>query len=248
MINIKDLSYLNILKNISVNIPKGDITFIVGKNGSGKSTILRCINSLIKDYTGEINIDGKNITDISRKEFARKVCYIPQKTFINYDIEVNEFLTFSRYSHITNRNLDKELINNALELTDMLDLKNRNVRTLSGGEFQKLMLASAIVQDSYYLILDEPGTALDPGAENGFISLLSTIIKDTEKTAIVISHNMNHVLNMADNIIALDDGRIIFKGNSEEFKDNMLSDLYGVEFHVFKNNNGEYICHPTKIL
>jgi len=248
MIELNNLCFLNILKGVNASIPSGKITFVVGKNGSGKSTLVKCINSLLTDYSGSIYIEDKDIKDFSRKEFAKTVCYIPQKMVINYDIKVADFLLFSRYSHISNRNNDLSFIDMALKQTGLVNMKDRNVRTLSGGEFQKVMIASAIVQDTKYWILDEPSTALDPGAENDFIKLLSRIIKESEKTALVVSHNMNHVLNMADNIIALDDGRIIFSGNKEDFKENILTNLFGVDFKVKENENGEYICYPAKIL
>ncbi|MCK9225265.1 MAG: ABC transporter ATP-binding protein [Candidatus Muirbacterium halophilum] len=244
MIEITDLNYKEILNNINVKIESG-IIGLIGANGAGKSTLVKCISGINKNYSGEIFIKGKNLKNLSFRELATILCYIPQKTFINYDISVRDFLFFSRYSYNENIKNCNNIINNALEKINMQNYVNKNLKILSGGEFQKIMLASAIVQGSSIWLLDEPASALDPGSSVEFYKTLKEICSNNNITIVLISHDLNHILNNCDNIIAMSKGTIIKKSEVATFLDkNILKEVYNIDFLIEKRQD-KFICIPS---
>ena len=243
MINIQSLQYKNILNSIDINIETG-IIGLIGANGAGKSTLIKCIAGIIRDYSGEISLHGNNIKKISVRELAKKMCYIPQKTVINYDISVRDFLFFSRYSYNENIKNCNRIINDALKKINMSSYSDKNLKILSGGEFQKIMLASAIVQESLLWLLDEPASALDPGSAVEFYATLKQICEDKKTTILIVSHDLNHILNNCDTIIAMKNGNIIRKSEVSNFIDKkVLKEIYNVDFFIEKRSGG-FICNP----
>ncbi|MGM0608275.1 MAG: ABC transporter ATP-binding protein [Candidatus Muiribacteriota bacterium] len=247
MINIKKLSYKKIIKNISLHFETGKINSIIGKNGSGKSTLLKCISGIINDWEGEIFLKNKKIKSFSTKELARELTYIPQKTNINYDISVRDFLFFSRYAYGDRVNKAQKYIQYSLETVGMQDFINSNCRLLSGGEFQKIMLAGALVQESPLWILDEPTAFLDPGAEHEFFILLNKL-SSLKKTIIIVTHHITQVLNSAHYITSLKDGEILYAGSKKEFTEKeKLNKIFDINFHIEKKQDN-YICYPERII
>lgn len=247
MLNIKQLNFLNILNNIDLYIKPGNITGIIGPNGAGKSTLLKCISRLNELYTGNILYKDKDIKKMSIKEIARNICYISQNSRIDYDISVRDFLFFSRYSHGDNVKECEDIINKSLKKTGMLSFLDKNCRNLSGGELQKIMLAGALVQDSDLLLLDEPTSALDPGAEVLFFDVLTDIIRNENKSVIIVTHNIMYSLQFCSEIIALKNGSVILYDTNEIFSDkNILKKIFDVEFYIEKKQD-KIICFPQKI-
>ncbi|MBE6896043.1 MAG: ABC transporter ATP-binding protein [Ruminococcaceae bacterium] len=221
MLKIKDLTVKygkkTVLDNVNITLNKNRFTAILGKNGSGKSTVVSCISKQT-EYTGEILLDGKDIQLIKNKKYSQMISVLPQK--LEYPpITVEELVGFGRnpYTSFDGRlsDEDKKEIADALKATAMDDLSQRLITTLSGGERQKAYLAMIIAQQTPTVLLDEPTTHMDICAQDEFISLI-TKLKQNGKTPIVIMHDLALAVKHADDIVIIEKGNCIFNGTKEE--------------------------------
>jgi ABC-type cobalamin/Fe3+-siderophores transport system ATPase subunit len=154
----------NILNDISAFF-SGGLHYIVGLNGSGKSTFLKCLNQSI-DFEGDILIDNVSVRQISTKELAKKIAFVPQHLALNFPISVAEFVLSGRFPYLSwlgnYTKEDNKLVMSNLERLNILHLQNRKTQTLSGGELQKVYIARALTQSTPLILLDEPAQSLDP--------------------------------------------------------------------------------------
>jgi iron complex transport system ATP-binding protein len=211
MIEIKNLSYLHILKNISFQIEKNSFLSVLGANGSGKTTVLKCICGIYNNFKGDILIENNNIRKMSAKALANFVSYVPQIVETNIPFKVIDFLKMSTYAKSV---LDREKENTSLKVLELLELthfKERVVSSLSGGELQKILLAAALVQDTDYLLLDEPTSHLDPLSSFEMVQTLKKIKNIYKKGIVMVSHRVDEVLALSNKVIALKKGEIILQ-------------------------------------
>jgi len=209
MIEVKNLSYLHILKNISFQVEKNSFVSILGANGSGKTTVLKCICGIYKDFLGEVLVENQSVKKMSAKKLANFVAYVPQIVETNIPFKVIDFLKMSTYAKSI---LDEEKQENAEKILKLLELtkfKDRIVSSLSGGELQKILLAAALVQDTKFLLLDEPTSHLDPFASSEMVETLKTIKHTYKKGIVMVSHRVDEVLTLSDKVIALKEGKLI---------------------------------------
>ena len=214
----------DVLRNISVHFQKGDFIGVVGSNGSGKSTLLKTLTGLLKPKIGSVLLNEKNIETLSRFELAQRISYLPQKISVLYPITVKDFILLGRYPHI---GLMKSFKKNDFEIVDLLmsklnvsHIQNRFFDTLSGGEQQRVLIASALAQEASLLLLDEPDSFLDPKQKNDFFECLHTINKDLSIGIVIASHDFNHLKPITKRIIALSHGTILFDGTTQDFFQN----------------------------
>lgn len=215
MLKIKDLNVKlgknQILKDVSFELEPNKITALVGLNGVGKSTIVACINQIYK-YSGIIMLNNIDIKNIKRNDLAKEIAILPQiKTYPHMTVSNLVGLGRNPYLDFFGRKqrIDEEIIQNAIELIGINNLKDKYIDELSGGEKQKSYLAMMIAQDTNILVLDEPTTFMDMNYEYAF---LETLKKLTNKTILVVMHNLNQAVNYADNIIIINNGMISFDG------------------------------------
>ena len=206
-----------ILQDVSCQIRPHRLTALVGRNGSGKSTLLACVNQLIS-YTGEILEGEKNLALISPRERAKAVAILPQILPAPHIIS-REMAAFGRnpYLDFTGRltEKDQQIVNAALKDADALDLAERYVDTLSGGEMQRVRLAMILAQNTPIALLDEPTSHMDQSHEGAFLELLRDLKQRKKKTFLVILHDLTLAAEYADDIIVLDGGRVVFSGTKE---------------------------------
>jgi len=229
----------DIIKSISFEAKKGDFISIIGPNGAGKTTLLRCLARFIKP-AGEILFFGKPAGKFSRKKFAREVAYVPQKHNITYPFSVEEFITMGRYPYLSPFEIisakDREIVDQAIRITRLNELRKRLLTTLSGGEMQKTIIASAIAQQPKILLLDEVMTYLDPHYQQEIISLIRKLNKENEITVLSVTHDLSFATLFSQKILALSGGRKIFFGDAAKINRQILSQIYGIEF--------DFINHP----
>ncbi len=209
MISIKNLNYQKngkiILKDISVSIQEGDFVAILGPNGAGKTTLLKIILGLISDYSGTVEIDN-----LSSHKWLRNniIGYLPQGEKFDTDFPATALdITLMGYAGIKGlfKSFNKEDKNKAklcLEQVGLLDKSNQYISTLSGGEFQRVLLARALISGSRYLFLDEPEANLDREGVRGFFQLLKEINSEG-RTIVVISHDINILTEHCNMLICL---------------------------------------------
>lgn len=233
-----------VLKDISFAIAEGEFVALVGSNGVGKSTILKIMNRICRDYSGIVSLFDRDLVEYSQKEVAQKISYVPQ--FLNFDhsYSVYDFLSMSCYPYSSRiASLDsgnESKISTALEVTNTKDLVDRLVDTLSGGERQKILIAASIVQDSSVIMLDEPTAFLDPLHEYEICKLLLHLNKDMGKTIIVVTHSINHAVSWNRRIIALKNGEVVYDGESRSIIDNsILKKIYDKDFIIMKHPHSE---------
>lgn len=230
-----------ILDDINVLFTANEITTIIGKNGAGKSTLLKSVAQLIP-YEGQIILDGRDLTKISHKTLAQHVRLLLQNNEISVNLTVKELVSLGRYPYQhywKNMNdLDYQMIDLAIDQMNLSKLKNTRISNLSGGESQRVWLAMALAQDTKYLLLDEPTTYLDLKSQLYILSLIKKLSINSNKTIIMVLHDINLAARFSHNLIAMDSGKIKKIGTVEEIMtSDFLSDLYELNVQVIKNPN-----------
>ena len=220
MLDIQNLSAgregRQILNNINLHLPPNTVTALIGKNGCGKSTLCECINNTLK-YSGDIFFQEKSLAKLPAEDRAKHISFLPQKTELAH-IPISELVAFGRkpyrsvFSSLTANDL--HLINLALEKLHIEHLKDNFLDRISGGERQKAYLAMMLAQDTEVMVLDEPTTHMDIAAEHSFIKMLADLGHNEKKTVLIVMHDINTAIKYADRIAVMDDGQIVFCGDT----------------------------------
>ena len=216
LIQIKDLSYSyptkkDTLKHVNLKIKNGTFTCIVGENGSGKSSLLKCILGLNKGYTGEI---------IKEKHIG----YLPQKSYIqaNFPASIEEVVLSGTISNnsksIFYKKEDKKIAESVMKKLEIYDIRKTCFADLSGGQQQRVLIARALCATKDLIILDEPTNGLDPSISKQIYELLDNLKKNENITILMVSHDIERALNYADTVIELINGEVKFNGKPSEFK------------------------------
>ena len=222
-----------ISRNLSVQIPDGSFTVIVGPNGCGKSTLLRTLSNLLKPSEGKILLDGKAITSYKSKEVARKLGLLPQSSTAPDGITVANLIAHGRYPYQSLirqwTDEDEAAVMSAMELTNTSDLSHRYVDELSGGQRQRVWVAMVLAQQTPMLLLDEPTTYLDIAHQIELLELFKDL-NQQGNTLVAVLHDLNHAARYADNIIAMKDGKVIAQGNpSEIITEKLVEEVFGLK-------------------
>lgn len=229
---------INIVKQVSFNINRGENLCIVGPNGCGKSTLFKAISNLIS-FNGEIKLDGKNINALKRKELATKIALMTQSSNIQFPYTIFETVALGRYAHLNSifsrlSKKDEEVINESLKMVGLLDIKDKLISELSGGQLQRVFLARAFAQDPEVILLDEPTNHLDLRCQIEILDYLKSWAKEKNKIVIAVLHDLNLVQNYGDRVLMLNDGVIKGNGNTKEvLNSNDLEDVYGIDIKTF---------------
>lgn len=246
-IEIKNLNYNNILKNINFSIKKGSFNAILGPNGAGKSTLLKILSKNIKNYSGEITINNKNIRNYHHKEFAKLLSIIHQNNIPSLDFTVYDTVSLGRYIHQNrfnqNNKLDKEIVLNTLKNLDLLEYKDKSILKLSGGEQKRVFIAQSIVQETDILLLDEPTANLDIKHQIKILELCKELNK-AGKTIIMVLHDINLATNYSDNLIFIKNGNIKTISSPNGINPIILDDIYSINLDIFKNSINKKIFFP----
>lgn len=211
---------VNIVEDLNLHIPEGEITTIIGPNGCGKSTILKTMSRLIDPKSGIVYLDGKAIHKESTKEIAKKMAVLPQTPNAPNGLTVYELVSYGRFPHqrgfgkLTDQ--DREIIRWALEVTSTLPFSDRPIDALSGGQRQKVWIAMALAQETDLLLLDEPTTYLDLAHQLEVLQLLDKLNKEEGRTIVMVLHDLNHAARFADHMVALSNGAIIKEGSAND--------------------------------
>lgn len=222
-----------IISDFTAEITKGQFAGIVGANGAGKTTLLKLLLGLIKPLSGSIYVNSKNAREMTYSERARMFAYVPQSTDTVFPYKVKEVVMMGRYPAFGvfsgETEEDRAAVKSALEVTQCSLLAERRFNELSGGEKQRVVIARALAQDTPFLILDEPTSNLDIKHQILTYEILSALNRDSEKTVIVVTHDLRHVSSYCGKIIVLKNGRIFAEGEPGAILDaRVISEAYGV--------------------
>ena len=235
MIDIRDMTteyeYGDPFRIPEMKLEEGKITTIIGRNGSGKSTLLKAIAG-IKRYKGSILINGKESREHKAYERARKVAYLPQNLKIA-EIDVKTLVEHGRYAwHGNLRRMsenDKRIIDEALKITGIYELRDRSLRDLSGGERQRAYLAMVIAQDTPMIMLDEPTTYMDPGVQQGFFDIVKKLAAKG-RGIVMVCHNIEQSLTYSDMIYIMDNRSVKAFGTPGSLveDDTVFREVFGI--------------------
>ena len=222
-----------IVNDITVEIPDGKITSLIGPNGSGKSTFLKALARILEPAKGDVYIDGENVQRLDTKTVAQKIASLSQTTTQVNGLTVEEIVAYGRFPYQKGfaglKEEDHQLIQWALEATNLTKLKQRTLLTLSGGQQQRVWIAMALAQDTDILILDEPITFLDPAHQLEILELLQEI-NHQGKTILMTIHDLDHASRFSDYLLGMKKGELIFQGTPKEiFTADKLLNLFDIQ-------------------
>ena len=192
----------DIITNISFEIPCGKITAIVGRNGTGKSTILKLLAGLLVPQAGNIFIGSQDLNTLTCQEISKKIAYLGQSNTLAFDLSVAELMQLG--VNVTSDhgiNVSNESVDLAIENHGLNDLLNSRISSLSGGERQNAFLAFTMLRKPSYLLLDEPTNHLDVANQLDFLGKLRCLADSKGLTIIIVLHDLNHAIKFTDNII-----------------------------------------------
>ena len=239
----------DILKNVSFDVPRGAFMSIVGPNGAGKTSLLRCIMGVFRGWSGNVFVGGKSVHEYRPRDLARLVSYVPQSDDMVFPFTGRELVMMGRYPYLSpfirpDRH-DLDVVERTLRSTGTSSIADRDMRTLSGGERQKVLIAGALAQEAGIMLLDEPTTFLDPRHAEEVLSILNDL-NGSGVTVVMITHDINHAVYYADSVTALVDGCVAFNGPSEGLMvSDMLGSVYGKDFILVKHPiNGKMMTLP----
>lgn len=237
-----------LLQDISFVIKPTEKVGIIGPNGSGKSTLIKILAGLLSPSSGQIEIGGEMISDLTRKVLAKKMAYVPQSVDIKFDFSVYDVVAMGRFPYsenlIRHDKFSEQVVLDAIEKMGLKSLVNRNFSELSGGEKQRTVIGSALAQQSDLLVLDEPTSALDFKHQQEIFTLLSHLCKKEQKTVLVVTHDINLAAQFCDKLILIHKGKIVGIGKPQEvLKFNVIQEVYGVKVFIDINplTNSLYI-------
>ena len=245
MLKIENLSAFygkkQVLFDLSFELERGKFTAILGKNGSGKSSLLSCLASQ-KRYSGKILLGEREIAEIPPRERAKIISCLPQNLPLT-QFSVRETVAFGREPYISFKltDSDNEIIEKSIERCGISHLRNKKLTEISGGERQMAYLAMALAQDADVIMLDEPTTYMDAPNAREFLSTLKSA-QSEGKTVVAVMHDLTAAAKYADNIILIDEGRVIFAGSREEcIESGEIERIMGVEKHSLDDGNVVFI-------
>lgn len=236
MISVEGLSFAYdsrpVLHNISFSAERGDFLAVLGPNGVGKSTLFRCMLGILKGYSGMIRINGRDICELSRREMAGCMSYIPQNYGTAFAYSVLDTVLMGTTHEVGTFSSPKaaqiQRAKDALKQVGIADLEERMFNRLSGGEQQLVMIARALSQQADLLMMDEPTSSLDYGNREKILAMLRSLTREGY-SVILSTHDPQHALSYSDKVLALHEGRVEDFGRTENvLTSDLLRKLYGI--------------------
>jgi len=239
-----------VVEGLTLEVPHGRITSVVGPNGCGKSTLLRSLARLMKPSRGAVLLDGAAISNLPTREVAKRLGILPQSPSAPEGLSVRELAAQGRYPHQSWLRQwskgDERAVERALETTGMIELADRPLDTLSGGQRQRAWISMALAQETETLLLDEPTTFLDMAHQLEVLELLERLNREEGRTILMVLHDLNNAARFSHHMVALSGGRIFDAGPPERV---MTPELFQEVFHVEADvvsdpRTGNPLCIP----
>ncbi|MBE8614384.1 ferric citrate ABC transporter ATP-binding protein FecE [Morganella morganii] len=208
-----------IIDNLTLTLPAGKITALLGPNGCGKSTLLKCFSRLLTPQSGTLHIGDKPLSTLSSRELSQHMALLPQHPMVPEGITVRELVSYGRspwlplWGRLSND--DRQHVKQAMAKTQTESLADRQITELSGGQRQRVFLAMVLAQDTPVILLDEPTTYLDINHQVELMALLMQALKQKRKTVVTVLHDLNQASRYCDHLVLLAQGKLIAQGKPE---------------------------------
>ena len=233
-----------VLDNVSMEMDRSEILGIVGPNGTGKSTLIRCIDLILKPKQGSILLDEHDITKMNRMEIAKKIGYVPQSSARVFPASVIDTVLMGRRPHLGWKNSEEDMdkVLEILELLGIVEFAMRDFNEISGGQQQKVLIARALAQEADVLLLDEPTSNLDIRHQLEVMEILKNVVRETGISAIMAIHDLNLASRYTDRILMMNGGKIFAAGDpASVLTVGNIKRAYGVEVLVKSEGGRPYI-------
>jgi len=254
MVEAKNISFSvrkkKILNGVNSSFNSGEVTAILGPNGAGKSTLVKCIAGTINPTQGNVEIEGKDINNISLEKLACRRGYLNQQFNLAVGYTVKEIVSIGRFPHykVYPTKEDSEIVTLAMELVDINSLSNRTTHTLSGGELQRVHFARTLAQiwptiigeekEKKILILDEPVNNLDPQYQHSILKIAQDFAKNYNVCVIIVLHDLNLVAQYSDCSVLMREGEVFCAGKTKDvLTEKLLEEIYNVPVSIIKNKS-----------
>lgn len=254
MLATKDVSFYiahkTILQPVNAQFKRGKLYGVVGHNGSGKSTYIKLLAKQLLPSQGQVLLDDTPVTILKQRHFSQQVAYLPQYLPSLPNVTVYDLVSMGRYpwKGVTGRYTaaDKDIVQQALALANVTAFQNDYVDVLSGGERQRVWLAMCLAQQSPYLLLDEPLSALDLHYQLDMMQLLRTLSSTHNMCIVIILHDINLVAQYCDEVLAFKQGKLILNDMADRvIQKDTLHDIYQLDFSIIPHpKTGKLIALP----
>lgn len=243
MMEAKNISYHyhgggEVLKDVNFTLEQGQFLAILGNNGVGKSTLLKCLNKILKADSGELFLDGENILQMSNHQVSRRIAFVSQ-TVPNTQMTVHDVVMLGRrpYMKWGFTEKDHQIVHSAMDRLNLEALRGRFLNQLSGGERQKVMLARALAQQPKLLLLDEPTSSLDIHNQYQVLEIVRELCHHDGLTAVVVIHDLNLALRFCDRFLLLRQGQVYANGDYRILTPEALKAVYQIDGRVVEVEN-----------
>lgn len=236
----------DIIKGVSFDIKRGKITTLMGANGCGKSTLFQLMTKNLKPRAGSVMLDKKDINTTKLKEFARNVAIVHQCNKAPSDISIENLVSYGRLPFLNHlqqpREEDKNIVQWALEVTGLQELRKRAMGQLSGGQRQRAWIGMSLAQKPQILFLDEPTTYLDVKYQIEILRLIKELNEKYNMTIVMVLHDINQAIHYSDEIIGMKNGNILFQGRPHDvISEESIQEMYGIHLDVEYFNDQKYV-------
>jgi len=235
-----------VLKDISFEVPAGEITTLMGRNASGKTTLLKCMCGIFRDYSGDIVLRRGNLKNIGRREIAKTLSLVTQNPGRTFSYSILDYVALGRAPHQNILNTptgdDLDRAGYILETLGVKDYREKPYKETSSGEGHLINFARALAQDTEILLLDEPTSYLDFNNQIMIFSLIKKLCGEFKKTIMMTLHNPAEMLNISDNVAILKNGCIEEFGKKDDIvTGELLSYLFGVKVEIKKDGENYFV-------
>ncbi len=232
-----------IIKDISFTLDRGESLAIIGPNSCGKTTLLRAATGII-DHQGEITLSNKSIKTMKRREIAEKIALMSQINYVHFPYSVYETIMMGRYRFLR-KNLfgrpseeDIKIVEKTMESTRLMEIGNKKLNVLSGGQLQRVYLAHTLVQEPELILLDEPTNHMDIKYQVDVVNYLKGWSQGKSQAVVGVFHDINLAMELTDNLMFMKEGRIYGMGKAEDIiNKNFLKEIYDMDIVAYMLNS-----------
>ena len=243
-----------VVHDLTLDIPDGRVTTIVGPNGCGKSTLLRTLARLLRPTSGRVRLDGDAIGSVPTAEVSRRLALLPQTPVAPDGLLVRDLAGRGRHPHQRWfrqwSDDDERIVEQALRLTDTWELRDRSIDQLSGGQRQRAWIAMTLAQDTELLLLDEPTTYLDLAHQVEVLELVGRLNRERDRTVAMVLHDLNLAARYSDHVVVMRAGVVVTQGTpTEVFTTDLLEEVFGLRADVLDDpRTGLPVVVPVSVV